>query len=152
MNHQSLLIFLYSWELDCILWHFFQNHFQVYFWKKLLAYLVISSGNSHLLSSALEMVLTFLWITESSPMLSDSEEELDDWHGEEAVFCFFPPSSLIFSPPSIYRVSTALGSGWTISTEFIIVLLLDGSCKSIFLSFIPSSASTSVFYIGASIN
>ena len=124
----------------------------IYFWKNLLTYLVIYSGNSHLLSSPLEMILTFLWITESSFTLSNSKEELDDWHGEEDIFWFFPLSSLIFSPPSIYGVSTASESGWTVSTEFIIFLLLDGSCKSIFPSIIPSSASASVFYIGASIN
>ena len=63
----------------------------------MLAYLVISSGNSHLLSSDLETILYFSGITESSSSLSDSEEELDDWHGEEDASWFFPPSSLIFS-------------------------------------------------------
>ena len=63
----------------------------------MLAYLVISSGNSHLLSSDLETILYFSGITESSSSLSDSEEELDDWHREEDTSWFFPPSSLIFS-------------------------------------------------------
>ena len=79
---------------------FFSKSFSgIYFWKHLLTYLVIYSGNSHLLSLPLEMILTFLWITESSSTLSNSKEELDEWHGEEDIFWFFPLSSLIFSPP-----------------------------------------------------
>ena len=62
-----------------------------------------------------------------------------------------PPSSLIFFFFSICGVSSASGLGWTVSAEFTIVLLLDGPCKSIFLSIVPSSVSASVFYIGASI-
>ena len=113
--------------------------------------IVISSGNSHLLTLALERILTFFWATESSSLLSDSEEELDDWHGEGDIFLFPPPSSLIFFFFSICGVCSASGLGWTVSAEFTIVLLLDGPCKSIFLSIIPSSVSASVFYIGASI-
>ena len=69
----------------------------IYNWKNLLTYLVISSGNSHLLSSALETILTLFWTTESSSLLSGSEEELDDRHEVEDTFWFFPPSSLTFS-------------------------------------------------------
>ena len=139
-----------SWIVFCdIFSKFFSG---LYFWKNLLACLVISSGNFHLLSSALEMILTFLWITESSSLLSNSEEDLDDWHGEGDFFVFFPYFFNFFSPPPIYGISTTSGLGWTVSTEFIIVLLLDGFCKSIFLSAILSSVSVSVFYIGSSVN
>ena len=61
----------------------------------MLAYLVISSDNSHLLSSDLETILYFSGTTKSSSSLSDSEEEL--CHGEEDTSWFFTPSSLIFS-------------------------------------------------------
>ena len=77
---------------------------------------------------------------------------------EKGIFFFSPPpppppppSSLIFFFFSICGVSSASGLGWTVSAEFTIVLLLDGPCKSIFLSIVPSSVSSSVFYIGASI-
>ena len=39
---------------------------------------VIPSGNSHLHSTVLEMILTFFGTIESSSLLSNSEEELDD--------------------------------------------------------------------------
>ena len=71
---------------------FFPNRFKenITNRKDLLAYLVISSGNCLLVTSALEMILTFFWTTESSSSLSDSQEELHDWHGEEDTFLLFP--------------------------------------------------------------
>ena len=69
-----------SWIVFCDI--FSKSFSGVYDWKTLSAYLVISSGNSHLLSSALEMILTVFGTTESSSLLSDAEEELDDSHGE----------------------------------------------------------------------
>ena len=76
----------------------FKSFSGIYNRKNLFEYLVISSGNSHLLSLALEMILTFFGTTESSSLLSDSEEELDKWHGEYDFFFFnFSSSSLIFS-------------------------------------------------------
>ena len=86
---------------------FFSKLFwEIYFWKNLLTYLVIPSGNSHLLSSALEMNITFLWMTEFSSSLSDTEEEVDDWQGEEDLFWFFPLSSLIFSFSRLWSLYT----------------------------------------------
>ena len=61
-----------------------------------------------------------------------------------------PPFFSSFFFFSIHRVSRASGLGWIVS-EFAFVLLLDGSCVSIFLSVIASSAFASVVYIGASI-
>ena len=62
---------------------FFSKLFSgIYNRKNLSAYSVIFSGNFHLLSLALEMILTFFRTTESSSLLSDSEEELDEWHEE----------------------------------------------------------------------
>ena len=75
---------------------FFPYPFQKYISeKKLLAHLVISSGNSHLLSSALIMILNFLWTIESSSLLSNWEVELDDWR--RGSFLFPPFFFLIFS-------------------------------------------------------
>ena len=85
---------------------FFKLFWEIYFWKNLLTYLVIPSGNSHLLSSALEMILTFLWMTEFSSSLSDTEEEVDDWQVEEDLFWFFPLSSLIFSFSRLWSLYT----------------------------------------------
>ena len=101
---------------------FFSKSFLgIYFWKKFLAYLVISSGNSNLLSSALEMILTFLWTTESSSSLSYSEEELDDWHEEEEFFWFFSLSSLIFS--FFQFIEFLLPRGWAEQSLLSLLLL-----------------------------
>ena len=101
---------------------FFSKSFLgIYFWKKFLAYLVISSGNSNLLSSALEMILTFLWTTESSSSLSYSEEELDDWHEEEEFFWFFSLSSLIFS--FFLFIEPLLPRGWAEQSLLSLLLL-----------------------------
>ena len=78
---------------------FSKSFLAIYNWKNLSAYLVIFSGNSHLLSSALKMVLTFFGTIESSSLLPNTGEELDDWHGEEDIFLDFSSSSLIFSFP-----------------------------------------------------
>ena len=86
-----------------------------------MAYLVISSGNSNLLSSALEMILTFLWTTESSSSLSYSEEELDDWHEEEEFFWFFSLSSLIFS--FFQFIEFLLPRGWAEQSLLSLLLL-----------------------------
>ena len=96
---------------------FFQIFFRNIFLKKFVG---ISSGNSHLLSSALEMILTFLWTAESSSSLSDLEEELDDWHGEDASFWLFSLSSLIFSC-SLFMESL-LPRDW--AEQFLLSLLL----------------------------
>ena len=50
-------------------------------------------------------------------------------------------------------MESRLPQGWAEQSllEFTTVLLLDGPCKSIFLSVISSSASASLFYIAASI-
>ena len=110
---------------------FFSKSFSgMYNWKKLLAYLVISSGNSQLLPSALGMIRYLI--------------------RKKNLMIGIPPFFSSFFFFSIYRVSSASGLGWIVSTEFAIVLLLDGSCISIFLSVVPSSAFTSVFYIGTS--
>ena len=80
---------------------FFQIFFRNTFLKKFAG---ISSGNSHLLSSALEMILTFLWTTESSSSLSDLEEELDDWHGEDGSFWLSPFLLWFFLVPYLWSL------------------------------------------------
>ena len=73
------------------------------------------------------------------------------WWLEKRVFFVSPFLLLDFFFFPIYGVSTALGSGWTVSSEFTTVLLLDIPCKSIFLSAVLSFVSASIFYIGSSI-
>ena len=125
---------------------FFPNRFQEYIanWKNLLAYLVISSGNSHLLSSALEMILTFS--ERQNLLLRYLIRKKNLMIGmEKGYFLFFPPFSLIYSFSPF--MESLLPQGQDEQS----LLLLDGPCKSIFLSVIRSSCSASVFCVGTSI-
>ena len=150
MNRLHLLICLCLWDLDCMLWHFFPNRF----WFN-LAYSVMSSGNSYLLSA----------FSHCHSLGDDSNFFLNNrifffvnsfgkrtwWFAwRRGYFLFFSPFSFKFFFFSTYGVSAASGLGWTVSTEFTIILLLDSPCKSIVLYVIPSSAFASVFCIGTS--
>lgn len=113
-GYLHLLICFCLWELElvCLLWHFLPNHFSNIIIKTLLLlYLPISSGNAHLFSSTLEIILNLLWIADSSSFLSTLEDK-----GEGNHFVFFPSSetSFFFSVFVLSNeLSTPLGIDWT---------------------------------------
>ena len=111
---------------------FFSKSFSgIHTWKNLSTYLVISSCNSHLLSSVLEKILSFFWTIISTFHYLIPKKNLIIGM-EKRIFLNFSPFFFNDFFFSVYGVSTASGSGWAVSTGFGIVLLLDGPCKLTF--------------------
>ena len=144
MNHRHLDLPMFMGAGLSFVTFFSKSFSAIYFWKK---YLLVTPN---LLSSALEMILTFF--------MNDRIFFFVFWFGRRIMtikrnfFHFsFPLFFFDFFFFPIYGVSTASGLGWTVSTEITTFVLLDDPSKSVFLSVISSSASAFVFYIGASI-
>ena len=145
MNHRHLDLPMFMGAGLSFVTFFSKSFSAIYFWKK---YLLVTPN---LLSSALEMILTFF--------MNDRIFFFVFWFGRRTwllacrrgIFFVFPLFFFDFFFFPIYGVSTASGLGWTVSTEITTFVLLDDPSKSVFLSVISSSASAFVFYIGASI-
>ena len=130
MNHRHLDLPMFMGAGLSFVIFFSKSFSAIYFWKK---YLLVTPN---LLSSALEMILTFF--------MNDRIFFFVFWFGRRTwllacrrgIFFVFPLFFFDFFFFPFYGVSTASGLGWTVSTEITTFVLLDDPSKSLFLCYL----------------